>query len=243
MRLRFFHQRDLMDCGAVCLQSICNYYGKDIDLQYIKDLCHVTRNGVSMLGIADAAEQLGFKTIGIKLNWEQISNDVHLPCIIHWGQQHFVVVGSIQNHRITVMDPAVGILKYPKADFLNSWLNLRDMSSDEKLGAALLLSPTASFYSKIYSNAPKLHFKNLICVLSPFKSNVWRIIICMVLGCIISIIFPYLTQQIVDIGIHNSNLNSVYLPTTNVLFEKARLRNPMKSASWQIVTRQSVTSM
>lgn len=148
MRLRFFHQRDMMDCGAVCLQCICNYYGKDFDLQYIRELCHITRNGVSMLGIADAAEQLGFKTIGIKLNWEQISNDVHLPCIIHWSQQHFVVVGSIKNNRVTVMDPAAGILKYHKADFLNSWLNLRDTYSDKKLGAALLLSPTASFYNK-----------------------------------------------------------------------------------------------
>lgn len=85
MKIKFHPQRDMMDCGAACLQSICEYYGKKVDLQFIRELCHITRNGVSMLGIADAAETLGFRTIGIKLNLEQLANDVLLPCIIHWS--------------------------------------------------------------------------------------------------------------------------------------------------------------
>lgn len=211
MRLKFHPQRDMMDCGAACLQSICKYYGKDVDLQFIRELCHITRNGVSMLGIADAAEALGFKTIGIKLNLEQLANDVHLPCIIHWSQHHFVVVISVTKHHVVIMDPAAGILKYRTSDFLNSWLHLREALSDNKLGAALLLSPSPTFYNKNFRNTTSLDCSHFVKFLSPFKSATWKIILCMLLGCIFSLIFPFLTQLIVDEGISNSDLGFIYL--------------------------------
>lgn len=211
MRLRFYPQRDMMDCGAACLQSICNYYNKDVDLQVIRELCHITRNGVSMLGIADAAEALGFKTIGVKLNLEQLTNDVHLPCIIHWSQQHFVVVISVTRHRVTIMDPAAGILKYNITDFINSWLHLKEKGSNDNLGAALLLTPSPAFYNKNFKKTASLNFSNFIKLLSPFKSKTWKIILCMLLGCIFSLIFPFLTQQIVDVGISNSDLSFIFL--------------------------------
>lgn len=211
MRLKYHPQRDMMDCGAACLQSICKYYGKNVDLQYIRELCHITRNGVSMLGIADAAESLGFKTIGIKLNLEQLANDVHLPCIIHWSQQHFVVVISVTKRHVTIMDPAAGILKYKTADFQKSWLHLREKDSDENLGAALLLSPTPSFYNKEFKATSSLKFSHFVKLMVPYKSVTWKIILCMLLGCVFSLIFPYLTQQIVDVGISNSDLSFISL--------------------------------
>lgn len=81
MKVKFCAQRDMMDCGAACLQSICQHYGKEIELLHIRNLCHITRNGVSMLGIADAAEALGLNTIGVKLTWEQLCKDAHLPAL------------------------------------------------------------------------------------------------------------------------------------------------------------------
>lgn len=211
MRLKFHPQRDMMDCGAACLQSICKYYGKNVDLQYIRELCHITRNGVSMLGIADAAEALGFKTIGIKLNLNQLANDVHLPCIIHWSQQHFVVVVSVNKRLVTIMDPAVGILRYNTTDFLNSWLNLRETTSDNKLGAALLLSPSPTFYNTEFKSTTRLNYSHFLGLLAPFKSAVRKIILCLFLGCLFSLIFPFLTQQIVDVGISNSDLNFIFI--------------------------------
>lgn len=211
MKIKFHPQRDMMDCGAACLQSICEYYGKKVDLQFIRELCHITRNGVSMLGIADAAETLGFRTIGIKLNLEQLANDVLLPCIVHWSQQHFVVVISVKKRHVTIMDPAAGILKYTTADFLNSWLHLRDTDSINHLGAALLLSPSTIFYNKNFKSTTSLNFSHFIKLLSPFKSTTWKIMLCMLLGCIFSLVFPFLTQQIVDIGISNSDLNFISL--------------------------------
>ncbi|MDE6352277.1 MAG: peptidase domain-containing ABC transporter, partial [Muribaculaceae bacterium] len=211
MRLKYHPQRDMMDCGAACLQSICKYYGKEVDLQYIRELCHITRNGVSMLGIADAAESLGFKTIGIKLNLEQLANDVHLPCIIHWSQQHFVVVISVTKRYVTIMDPAAGILKYKTAEFQKSWLHLREKDSDENLGAALLLSPTPAFYDKEFKATTNLKFSQFVKLMVPYKSVTWKIILCMLFGCVFSLIFPYLTQQIVDVGISNSDLSFISL--------------------------------
>ena len=211
MKLKFHPQRDMMDCGAACLQSICKYYGRNVDLQVIRELCHITRNGVSMLGIADAAESLGFKTIGIKLNLEQLANDVHLPCIIHWSQQHFVVVISVTKRHVTVMDPAAGILKYKTAEFQKSWLHLREKDSDENLGAALLLSPTPAFYDKEFKATSSLKFSQFVKLMMPYKSVTWKIILCMLLGCVFSLIFPYLTQQIVDVGISNSDLSFISL--------------------------------
>lgn len=211
MRLKFHPQRDMMDCGAACLQSICKYYKKNVDLQVIREFCHITRNGVSMLGIADAAESLGFKTIGIKLNFEQLANDVHLPCIIHWSQQHFVVVISVTRRRVTIMDPAAGILKYHISDFLNSWLHLREEGSNDNLGAALLLTPTPAFYNYNFKSTSSLNFSHFVKLLLPFKSETWKIILCMLFGCIFSLIFPFLTQQIVDVGISKSDLSFIFL--------------------------------
>lgn len=211
MRLKFHPQRDMMDCGAACLQSICKYYKKNVDLQVIREFCHITRNGVSMLGIADAAESLGFKTIGIKLNFEQLANDVHLPCIIHWSQQHFVVVISVTRRRVTIMDPAAGILKYHISDFLNSWLHLREEGSNDNLGAALLLTPTPAFYNYNFKSTSSLNFSHFVKLLLPFKSEAWKIILCMLFGCIFSLIFPFLTQQIVDVGISKSDLSFIFL--------------------------------
>lgn len=213
MKVKFCAQRDMMDCGAACLQSICRYYGKNIDLQRIRELCHITRNGVSMLGVADAAESLCLKTVGIKLTWKQLRDEAQLPCIIHWNQQHFVVVSSIKKDIVTVMDPASGMLKYKKDDFLRSWLQFSTPGSMEKSGAALLLLPTAEFYrdtSECREKTP-VRIWDLLKHLLPFKRNVLCILVTMLIGCVVSVIFPYLTKAVVDIGIENSDLSFITL--------------------------------
>ena len=213
MKVKFCAQRDMMDCGAACLQSICQHYGKEIELLHIRNLCHITRNGVSMLGIADAAEALGLNTIGVKLTWEQLCKDAHLPCIIHWNQRHFVVVAKIRNDIVTVMDPAIGILKYKKTDFQKCWLQLSGTNVAEKMGAALLLSPTAKFYSstKEKHSGASTQISALLKHLRPFRSRMAIITLTMLIGCAVSVIFPYLTKEIVDTGIKNSDLGYISL--------------------------------
>ncbi len=213
MKVKFCAQCDMMDCGAACLQSICKSYGKNVDLQYVRELCHITKNGVSMLGIADAAEAMGFKTIGIKLTWKQLRDDVHLPCIIHWNQQHFIVVCRIKSDIITVMDPAAGMLKYKKQDFLKSWLQFDAAGCEEKMGATLLLSPKADFYRKAMPQGTVKHtgICALLKYLVQFKKSVLSVFVTMIIGCLVSVIFPYLTREIVDTGIKNSDLDYIIL--------------------------------
>ena len=116
-------QLDSMDCGPTCLRMIAKFYGKSYSLQALRDKCHITREGVSMLGISDAAESIGFRTTGVKLTWNQLKEEMPLPCIAHWNQKHFVVVYAIDKKgTVTVADPAAGILKYSVNDFLKCWL-------------------------------------------------------------------------------------------------------------------------
>lgn len=209
--LRFFQQLDAMDCGAACLQSICDYYGRVVNLHHIRELCHISRNGVSMLGIADAAEALGFKTIGIKLNWDQLYSDVHLPCIIYWANRHFVVVKSVRKQFVTVMDPAVGMLKYPKEKFLSQWLNIKSNDTGESLGCTLLLSPSPSFYDQETERKKSVNLKDSVKFISPFRSRIWKIFSCMLIGCLVSLTFPYLTQLIVDIAIPKADIGFILI--------------------------------
>ena len=157
-----FTQLDAMDCGPTSLKIVAQYYGKHYSLQNLRERCHITREGVSLLGISDAAESIGFRTTGVKMTWEQLREKATLPCIVLWNQQHFVVVYKIvkihNDWEIHISDPAAGLLKYREAQFLKSWIqsdcksfNISDSSAAapsaaSRYGIALLLEPTPAFY-------------------------------------------------------------------------------------------------
>lgn len=152
MQKRFpkYIQLDTMDCGPTCLRIIAKYYGKSFSLQTLRDYCHISREGVSLLGISDAAEKIGFRTMGVKISFEQLCNEVSLPCIVHWNQCHFVVVYKIEKKKnetyVYISDPASGLLKYKKDQFLKCWAQIVSETSGKKtVGIALLLEPTPKF--------------------------------------------------------------------------------------------------
>lgn len=215
MKLHTFKQLDSMDCGAACLQDISKYYGKYFSLQRLRDLCHITKNGVSLLGISDAAESIGFRTVGVKLTWEQLKDDAQLPCIIHWNQSHFIVVNAIKQKRngnfVIVSDPAGGILKYKQEDFLRSWLQIK-CENGEKRGVALLLSPKPEFYKEEedHENDVKSIW-GIIGYLRPYRKPVMQIILAMIAASAISLIFPFLTQSIVDTGIGTGDVGFIVI--------------------------------
>ena len=93
-------QHDSMDCGPTCLSIIATFYGRRIPIERLRELCYTTREGTSLLGIGDAAEKLGFHTVGVKLSWERLQDEATLPCIIHWNQNHFIVVYKINSSLI-----------------------------------------------------------------------------------------------------------------------------------------------
>ncbi|WP_290526737.1 cysteine peptidase family C39 domain-containing protein, partial [Alistipes sp.] len=131
MSFPHYTQLDAMDCGPTSLRIVAQYYGRHYSLQNLRERCHLTREGVSLLGISDAAESIGFRTTGVKITWEQLRDAALLPCIVHWNQQHFVVVYKIEKKRgkwrVYVSDPASGLLEYSEEQFLKAWIQIREL--------------------------------------------------------------------------------------------------------------------
>ncbi|TKG87818.1 peptidase domain-containing ABC transporter [Puteibacter caeruleilacunae] len=205
-----YKQLDAMDCGPTCLRMIAKHYGKTYSLQFLRERSFITSSGVSMLGISDAAESIGFRTKGYKLTWEKLRDEVPLPCIVHWNQNHFVVVYDIKKSKlkdqeyVLVADPAQGCLKYRAEEFQKCWISTK--KDGEREGTALLLETTPDFYQQEDQEKGKLKFLYLLGYLRPYRKYIIQLMLGMLTGSIISMIFPFLTQSIVDYGINNSDL-------------------------------------
>jgi ATP-binding cassette subfamily B protein len=221
-----------MDCGPACLRMVAKHYGKSYSLQSLRSGSFITRSGVSMLGISNAGEDIGFRTLGYRLSWEQLRDEVPLPCIAHWNQRHFVVIYGIKKQRsvpyifnrtpreglkpnrssrylIYVADPASGLLKYTEKEFLRCWYSNQKEGKQE--GTVLLLEPTPEFYNKEDEGRVNLKFLYLLNYLKPYRKYIFQLILGLVTASIISLIFPFLTQSLVDTGIGNSNLAFVVM--------------------------------
>ncbi|MEI7980268.1 MAG: cysteine peptidase family C39 domain-containing protein, partial [Bacteroidota bacterium] len=208
----FYHQHDSMDCGPACLQMISRHHGKKFHLTRLRELCYITRDGVSLLGISEAAESLGFQVMGAKLSFDQLAGEAPLPCIVHWNQSLFVVVYDIRrksgNEIVCIADPAHGKIKVHKADFIRSWLAGKE---SEEGGICLLMEPTASFEEQPETDSQFSRFRFLIPFLKPRRKAIFRLFLAMILGSLIQFAFPFLTQAIVDKGIHNRDLGFILL--------------------------------
>lgn len=207
-RFPYFQQYDAKDCGPACLRMIAKFYGKNYSLQTLREKSYITREGVSMLGISDAAESIGFKTLGVKIDFNQLANEIPLPCIAHWKQDHFIVVYKITFRKrnkkkepvIHVADPGHGLLQYSKQEFLSSWASTK--SGDTEKGLCLLFEPGPDFYASEDEPVDKSGFGYLLAYLKPYKKYVFQLVIGLILVSLIQLIFPFLTQALVDIGIN-----------------------------------------
>lgn len=209
MRFPVYQQLDAMDCGSTCLRIVAKHYGRSYSATRMRELCHVTREGVSMLGVSDAAEKIGFHTAGVKITWEQLFNDAPLPCIVHWNQKHFVVVYKIKKDKVYLSDPASGLLEYSQKDFLRCWLS-SGHHEFQRCGTALLLEPAPEFYNIGYDeDRTVMGLSYLIRYLRPFKAYIVQLLLGMAVGSILSLILPFVTQAIVDTGIGTNNLDFI----------------------------------
>lgn len=213
-----YKQPDSKDCGPTCLRIVSKFYGRVISLQKLRDLAETVRFGSSLMGLSNAAEAIGFRTIGVKISIEKL-NEAPLPCVLYWNKKHFVVLYRIRKGRFYISDPAHGFLIYTTKDFLKGWMgnNVEPTTED---GIALLLEPTPKFYENEWEhNENNLDFSYLTKYLLKYKSFLWQLIIGLLGGSLLQLIFPFLTQSIVDVGIKNQDINFVYL----VLFAQLTL--------------------
>ena len=210
-----YQQLDEMDCGSTSLRMIAKYYGKEYSAEMLRNHCHITRNGVSMLGISEAAEYLGFRTLGVKITMEQLAHDASLPCILHWNQNHFVVCYKVKKnrsgrYRFYIADPASQKLCYTEEEFMRCWLSTSVQGRD--CGMALLMVPGVNFGKRKeecenHRQSLGFFFKNL----KPYRRQVVILLLGMLLGSLLQLVFPFLTQALVDKGINGKNLGFVTL--------------------------------
>ena len=210
-RLSFTHykQPDEMACGATCLRMIAKHYGKSISLPDIVQLSGTTREGVNLLGISEASERLGFRTLGVKVPFDKLIENAPLPCIAHWNQNHFVVIYKIKADKIYIADPAHGLLTYNKVDFLKAWV-----SDGKDEGILLLFETTPEFYTEdksLSNEKQKNNFSFLYTYLIKHKKAIIQLFIGLMAGSLLQLIFPFLTQSIIDIGVQNKDINFIYL--------------------------------
>ncbi len=205
----FYHQYDAMDCGPTCLRMIAKYFGKNYSLEFLREKCFISREGVSLLGISDAAELIGFRTLGVKIAFDKLKDEVPLPCIAHWHQRHFVVIHKIKKNKICIADPGHGLIVYDKEEFLKEWASAG--TNDNPEGVILVLEPTPDFYHCDEAFKPdKTRLRFLTEYLRPYKKMLMQVLISMIVGILLSLIFPFLTQAIVDYGINNQDIGFVY---------------------------------
>ncbi len=205
----FNSQPDLMDCGPTCLQMIAKYHGRYYSLETIRRHSHITREGVSMLGISDAAEAIGFRTMGVKVDYNKLLEEQPVPFVAHWNQEHFVVVYKIEKDKVWVADPAHGKVTFSREEFIKSWAST--VKDGERQGVCLLLEPTPEFYNREEEPLQKNGFAFLFKYLRPHKKFIIQLVLGLLVGSLLQLVFPFLTQAVVDIGINTQNINFIYL--------------------------------
>lgn len=206
-RFPFCRQFDSMDCGPACLKMISSYYGKDVPLQTLRDYCRIQYDGVSLLGVRNAAKRIGLESVGVRVSWEQFKSNVTLPAIVHWNQKHFIVAYKLSSARkkinVCVADPAIGFVTYDEQTFRTKW---EESGSAE--GIALMLRPSDHFQCG-RDNDERVSLKSISLFLRPFRSLYWVLLLAMAFSGIITYFLPKITQEVVDNGILSQNITLV----------------------------------
>jgi ATP-binding cassette subfamily B protein len=209
MSFPFVKQPDAMDCGPACLKMIAGHYKVNYSLESLRKRCYITREGVSFLGLSEAADSLGFRTIGVKIPFELLNENVPLPCIVHWRQKHFVVVYKIKKDKIWVADPGIGLIKYTREEFVRNWA--ATIKSGEPTGLVLIIEPTPSIYDNEIEHETVGGFRFLYKYFRLYRKFSFQIILGLILASCIQLVIPFLTQSVIDIGLNNNDLGFIYL--------------------------------
>jgi ATP-binding cassette, subfamily B, bacterial len=236
MAFKFFKQLDSSDCGPACLKMISQHYGKNYSIDYLRRISFITKEGVSLLTISKAAERIGFKTLKLELTHEYLVETVPLPCILYWNQEHFVVLRDIKNGtnpkkaRYSLADPGVGMVTIDAKTFMKSWTDVNTAR-----GVVLALEPTDEFFNRAEDAKPaaKNGFSYLLKYFLKYKKFFFQLCIGLLAGSMLSLIFPFLTQSMVDYGIGNGQINFImiillfqlmlFLGTTSIEYLRSHL--------------------
>ena len=209
MSFPFVKQPDAMDCGPACLKMVAGFYKMNFTLESLRKRCFITREGVSFLGLSEAADSLGFRTIGVKVPFDLLVENVPLPCIVHWRQKHFIVVYKIKNEKIWAADPGIGLIKFSREEFVRNWAST--VVDGKKSGLVLIIEPTPSLYNNENEKEKTSGFKFLFKYFNLYRKYIYQLVLGLILGSCIQLVIPFLTQSIIDIGLNNNDIGFIYL--------------------------------
>lgn len=219
MKFPIHRQLDGHDCGPTCLLMISDFYGRRFSKEYLRGLCSIGKGGVSLLGISNAAERIGMRTMAVKVNYSRLNQEVMLPCIVHWRSNHFVVVYKITPKKVWVGDPERGMMVYSRSQFIEGWLSEesgRSSAANDAKGIVLMLEATPEFYeAPLEAGAaptkPERGIWFFARYLSPHKKLLFQLMLGMLVGLVLELMFPFITQSVVDHGIGNMDMNLIYV--------------------------------
>jgi len=202
----FYKQLNAMDCGPTCLRMIARFYGRHYNADTLRQMTGFGRQGVTLFGISDAAEKIGFRTRGVQLTYERLQH-VTLPCILHWDQNHYIVLLSVAK-RIKIANPGRGIETLTQQEFLQHWISHKN-GDGETTGIALLLEPSPAFYEHAGEEQKKFTWKALFPYLRQNRWQITQVMLTLLVGALLQLVFPFLTQSIVDTGITTQNMEFI----------------------------------
>jgi len=207
-----------MDCGPTCLRMVAKHYGRSLSLEKIRKLSETTRSGSSLQGISHAAETLGFKSLGVKIDFNNLAQNAPLPCIVFWNERHFVVVYKIKKNKVYIADPAHGLLVYGKQEFIDNRIGKHANETTED-GIVLLLESTPRLQESEEDDVSKREgFAFLFQYVKGHKKLLWQLSFGLLAASLLQLIFPFLTQSVVDIGIQNRDMHFLYVVLIGQLF-------------------------
>ncbi|HSU12857.1 peptidase domain-containing ABC transporter [Longimicrobium sp.] len=203
-----YRQFDAMDCGPTCVRMVARHYGKRYSLQELRERSCIDRQGVSLLGIAYAAEAVGLRTMSVRTTFEALATEAPLPCIAHWNQNHFVVVHRVTRTRVYVADPAEGLMSFSHDEFRRGWVS--DGAGDGARGVLLLLEPTPHFFEREdQKEGNRASLRYIASYVKSYRRYFVQVALGMMVASVLQLVFPFLTQALVDYGIGNQDLSFV----------------------------------
>lgn len=204
-----FLQADRFDCGPACLKMIAKSYGKNISIEHLRYICKISPDGVSLRNIIGAAEELGMQAIPAKIDYQTLVEQAPLPCIVFWRDRHFVIVYKTKGDTVFVADPAFGRVTYKKEDFIRAWHH-SDQVDERKEAITVLFEPTPAFYEQ-EDNDPVEGLRTIIPYLKNYTRYMSQVFIGLLVGIVIQLALPLVTQSLVDKGINVGDIHFVYV--------------------------------
>lgn len=200
----FHKQPHARDCGAVCLRMIADYYGRFYSTQQLRSLANQQREGVTLLGISNAAETIGMHTVGAQISYARLIDDIPLPGIAHYKGNHFVVVYEATKEGVTIGDPDLeNLMTIPVKDFLNNWVNVESMHEE---GVILLMEPTATFFTNEVDTTEIKAVDEIKANILEHKPLLWQLGLSLVFGLGLTVVLPFLLEMAVTEGVEHQNI-------------------------------------